>query len=150
MLIEPKLNVFWVFFGFSLNCHKSFRQQEMKWEKPEKQHSLGIQKGLLQDKRKAHILGFKKKKERKISSSQPFQLWDSACSPPSLLLDLCDKNSVFFCYQKGIKEETLYFTGDQTFNFRSLKILISHTYNLKIDLGNQRKQAIKYCNPMTG
>lgn len=39
------------------------------------------------------------KKERKTVSSQPFQLRDSACSLPSLLLDLCDKNSVFFCYQ---------------------------------------------------
>lgn len=93
---------------------QTFQLQEMKWEK---QHSLEGQKGRLQDKRKAHILGFKKKKKK--VSSQPFQLRDSACSLPSLLLDLGDKNSVFFCYQLGIKGETLYFTGDQTFNFRS-------------------------------
>lgn len=50
-------------------------------------------------KESPHFGILKKKKERKTSSSQPFQLRDSACSLPSLLLDLCDKHSVFFCYQ---------------------------------------------------
>lgn len=39
--------------------------------KREKQHSLEGQKDLLQDKRKAHILGFTKKKE-KLSPVNPF------------------------------------------------------------------------------